>query len=903
VRPAWQVAGVDYAVGVAAGVSLKDPTVQANLPTGVTIDSVNHVLDIQGNNVTLNGFDFSLHGGWGVVIEPGTTGTTTIENCNFSMGSSETVAISAGSSNVGNLTVLNCSFNGNQLNIPSVQPPPAGTGVGSAIDYEGTGTFIAKYNYIHDMPADGIDLGGGTPTIEYNVFAGLGYTPGAHPDPVQFAGGNVTNAMIAYNTIYQPQGSLNQNANEGLSLHAQLGASITNTTLANNVIIASGPNVSMSLDIGLFQDAGNVLNGVVVSNNYLDPTGSLTPTTGFGDLSNEVQGSNLTITGNVNMVTGQTTAPTAGTFSTTDPGSPPPPPPSPPAAPTIASFSPDSGVVGDHITNNGTLTLQGTAVAGSTVKVLDGTTLVGTATANSSGAWALTTSALANGGHSLTATATNSSGTSGASGAFAVTIDTIAPSAPTIAASTPSATLASTHIEALTGTAEANSTVTVFDGTNKLGTATANASGAWSYTTAALTTGTHNFTASATDAAGNTGAASAPVAVTISAPSTPPPPAAPTIASFSRDSGVVGDHITNDNTLTLQGTAVAGSTVKVLDGTKLVGTATANSSGAWTLTTSTLADGSHSLTAMATNASGTSGASGALAVTIDTHAPGAPRMALFSQTGSSVGRTTAHDDLVLKGQAESGSVVKVFDGSTLLGTTTTSGNGTWSLDTGHLGSGVHRFTSVAVDAAGNTSAASSAARVDVIGSSNVDSGLQLTNVVKNSAGLTVTGVADPNSTIKVFDGDTKLGSISTDSNGAWSFTKAGLSNSVHTITAQEVDGKGNVLYTSSGAAIVGSSAGENLYGTSGNDLLVGKGGSDTFVFAPNFSNDVIKDFHATGASHDFIQFNGGVLDNFANVLAHASAVGHNVVIAAGGNTLTLKDVNLAALDSHDFRFS
>ena len=48
-----------------------------------------------------------------------------------------------------------------------------------------------------------------------------------------------------------------------------------------------------------------------------------------------------------------------------------------PAAPTIASFSTDSGTVGDHITNDATLTLTGTAEANSTVKVYDGATLLG----------------------------------------------------------------------------------------------------------------------------------------------------------------------------------------------------------------------------------------------------------------------------------------------------------------------------------------------------------------------------------------------------------------------------------------------------------------------------------------------------------------------------------------------
>ena len=60
-------------------------------------------------------------------------------------------------------------------------------------------------------------------------------------------------------------------------------------------------------------------------------------------------------------------------------------------------------------------------------------------------------------------------------------------------------------------------------------------------------------------------------------------PVAPTIASFSTDSGVVGDGITNDNTLTLTGTAEANSTVKVYDGATLLGTVAANGSGSLVL--------------------------------------------------------------------------------------------------------------------------------------------------------------------------------------------------------------------------------------------------------------------------------------------------------------------------------
>ena len=101
------------------------------------------------------------------------------------------------------------------------------------------------------------------------------------------------------------------------------------------------------------------------------------------------------------------------------------------------------------------------------------------------------------------------------------------------------------------------------------------ARGAWSFTTAALANGAHSLTATATDAAGNTGTASAALSVTVDTTA----PVAPSIASFSTDSGTVGDGLTNDNTLTLTGTAEANSTVKVFDGATLLGSATANGTG------------------------------------------------------------------------------------------------------------------------------------------------------------------------------------------------------------------------------------------------------------------------------------------------------------------------------------
>ena len=99
-------------------------------------------------------------------------------------------------------------------------------------------------------------------------------------------------------------------------------------------------------------------------------------------------------------------------------------------------------------------------------------------------------------------------------------IDTTAPATPRISSFTPDGGTAaggftSAHVLTLTGTAQANSTVEVFDGSAELGTTTANGNGVWSYTTPTLSNGSQSFTAKAIDAAGNLSAASAPLTVTV----------------------------------------------------------------------------------------------------------------------------------------------------------------------------------------------------------------------------------------------------------------------------------------------------------------------------------------------------------------------------------------------------
>ena len=275
VRPPWHVAGVDYYVGVPNGTTLKDPTIQANLPIGATADNTNHIIRIVASNVTIHGFDFSLHGGWGVYIQPGSTNTI-IESSNFFGG---IIQAAVGS---GNLTVTNCILNGGG-GVLDVNP----TAVNSEVAYMGSGTLTVKYNWIRDFIQHAVefDRGPGTLVMEYNLIESGGYYNGAHVNFSQFNGSIAKNSVINFNTVVQPQpglGGFPFGGGQGLQVYAQSGSTVTNTQVKNNVVIARGrSSKSMSYGIAVTVEnnngGNNVLNGAYVEGNYMDMTGAFGP--------------------------------------------------------------------------------------------------------------------------------------------------------------------------------------------------------------------------------------------------------------------------------------------------------------------------------------------------------------------------------------------------------------------------------------------------------------------------------------------------------------------------------------------------------------------------------------------------------------------------------------------------
>jgi VCBS repeat-containing protein len=250
--------------------------------------------------------------------------------------------------------------------------------------------------------------------------------------------------------------------------------------------------------------------------------------------------------------------------------------------------------------------LTGLADAGVTVRVYDGATLLGTTTADDAGAWSYTLGRLVDGGHTLTAIALDAGGHfSAASDALSFKVDTRPPSQPgALADAAISKGLVNaahdTADQTLTGRTDSGAHVTLYDGTTQIGTVTAGATGAWSFTLGQLSEGAHRLSATASDNVGNTSAASDVLSFTVDTHA----PGAPTGLD---DSKIVAGLVTaahNTANQALTGKAEAYAFVSVYDEGAKLGEVQAAGTGDWSYTLGKLAGGDHSLTATAADKAG-----------------------------------------------------------------------------------------------------------------------------------------------------------------------------------------------------------------------------------------------------------------------------------------------------------
>ena len=382
---------------------------------------------------------------------------------------------------------------------------------------------------------------------------------------------------------------------------------------------------------------------------------------------------------------------------------------------TVDSVAPATPVINP---SNGT-TLSGTAEPGSSVTLTDGNgNPIGQVTADGSGNWSFTPSTPLADGTVVNATATDPAGNT--SGQGSTTVDGVAPTTPTVNLSNGSSR---------SGTAEPGSTVILTDGNgNPIAEVTADGSGNWTYTPSTPIANGTVVNVVAQDAAGNS---SPGASVTVDSQA----PAAPVVNP--------------SNGTTLSGTAEPGATVTLTDGNgNPIGQVTADGSGNWSFTPGTpLANGT---VVNATASDPTGNTSAPASTTVDSVAPAAP--VVNPSNGAEI-----------SGTAEPGATVTLTDGSgNPIGQVTADGSGNWSFTPSTPLADGTVVNATATDPAGNTGGQ---------GSTTVDAIAPATPTVNLSNGSSLSGTAEPGSTVILTDGNgNPIAEVTADGSGNWTYT-------------------------------------------------------------------------------------------------------------------------------------
>jgi VCBS repeat-containing protein len=459
--------------------------------------------------------------------------------------------------------------------------------------------------------------------------------------------------------------------------------------------------------------------------------------------------------------------------------------------------------------------------------------------------------------------------------------------------------------------------------------------------------------------------------------STPPTTPVVTVRLASDTGWSSTDGITANDALS--GTADPNATVKIALGSTILGTATANASGAWLFTPVGLADGQYTITASETNAAGLTG-SASLNFTLDTAMPvvasdtvsgtgisggsgllTAGQMAVFTLTMSQAvmvaggtpalilndGGTATYD------AAHSTSTSLVFDytvaggqyanalsvtGINLNGATVTEVAG----NAANFSGAATSFPNLVVDATTPTlvtahahdllggAVAATAAQGVLVGDTDANPGdvLSISAVLGSSAnvGQAVNGA---------------YGALTLNSNGSYSYSNintsavtaaGGVTEDLFNYTVSNghggtADATLAVLITSPNDIYKTGVAGTTLKGGSGNYVLDGSAGhmnltagsqgqqwlvggpgdtlgggksTDTFMFAPGFGKETINNFNPT---QDVIDLPQSVFANFAAVQADMHASGSSTIIMADANdVITLNHVSITSLHASNFHF-
>lgn len=449
-----------------------------------------------------------------------------------------------------------------------------------------------------------------------------------------------------------------------------------------------------------------------------------------------------------------------------------------------------------------------------------------------------------------------------------VSVNTVRPAAPQIAAVSTNDIVNGAEKQAgvsVSGTAVANGKVVVQWGVASK-TVDADGNGNWSTLFSASdipADGSTAITATVTNGIGNTSVASLPRMVLVDSIV-----AAPSVATVSGDGRV--NAAEKSAGVTVSGLAEANAQVVVSWGTA-VKTVDSNQDGQWSANFSSAdipADGSSSISVSQTDAVGNISNVVGTPVVIDTLAPILPQVsAIAGDDIVTLAEKTA--GVVVSGQAEANAVVTATFGSHSE-TVNADSAGNWSAtfaSTNVPADGDQLVAVTAKDAAGNVSAAAS--RLITVATAQtsapviaVIAGDNLVGASEKAAGVRVSGVAAANSVVTVAWGNASK-TVFANAQGSWtsSFASAEIpADGAYTVTATANGVTGsrqiNVDATPPAApALVTAAAAQNLAiatGSSGAVTVSAEIGSSILVVLTTNNGTISKPLTATGATQPVV---------------------------------------------------
>jgi hypothetical protein len=261
------------------------------------------------------------------------------------------------------------------------------------------------------------------------------------------------------------------------------------------------------------------------------------------------------------------------------------------ATTTALQSSQNPSAIGQAVTFTATVTPSNPT---GSVTFKDGANSLATVPLNGSGQATFTTSALSAGTHSISATYNgDANNLPSISAPLNQVVNQAATSTALQSSQNPSAVGQAVTFTATVTGSNPTGTVMFKDGASTLATVPLNGSGQATFTTSALTAGTHVITATYNGDANNAPSTSAPLNQVVNQGATT------TSLQSSQNPSAFGQPVTFTATVTpTGGTGTPTGTVTFKDGATVIGTGTLNAAAQATITTSSLSVGSHSITAV-----------------------------------------------------------------------------------------------------------------------------------------------------------------------------------------------------------------------------------------------------------------------------------------------------------------